>query len=420
MEGIMGRNRRIRIRQYHIWLRLLAKRLWRQPVYIGLLLLIPILGWAVSRIEQGEPGGAVVAVCVEEGAWSRQITDGLKRQEADSVLQFAFHDSAVDVEESVVRTEADCGFVIGADVAERVIGDDWNKCITVYETSESSITGMAKERIGVVIFRLYSEQRYEEYMKETAQGMREGNEISGETAQGTREGASDENAQEDQDGISGEMPQDISGRMVDFAKTTYENHLTDGSTFGFRYKNYDQNSQYSSDTNVISDTAVFPVKGLFAVIIFISGMCGMLEYDSDKREKRFLRLAPNALTYLVDIWMPTVFVSAAVLLCLWISDGVRYSKGLQGIGRLGGMLSVWSVGMWGSQILHLLFYQCVILLYCSILGIMLRRRETIAAAIPILSLGSLVCAPVFIRLSLYLPVFAVLEKLFPVTYYLAL
>ena len=63
-------------------------------------------------------------------------------------------------------------------------------------------------------------------------------------------------------------------------------------------------------------------------------------------------------------------------------------------------------------------YQCIIVLYCCILGIILKRQETIAAAIPILSLGSLVCAPVFIRLAAYVPVFVVLEKLFPVTYYL--
>ena len=74
--------------------------------------------------------------------------------------------------------------------------------------------------------------------------------------------------------------------------------------------------------------------------------------------------------------------------------------------------------MWGRQIFALLIYQCVILLYCVILKVLLRRQETIAAAIPILTLGSLLCAPVFVRLGTYMPVFTVLEKLFPVTYYL--
>jgi hypothetical protein len=50
--------------------------------------------------------------------------------------------------------------------------------------------------------------------------------------------------------------------------------------------------------------------------------------------------------------------------------------------------------------------------------VVLRRQETIAMAIPIFALCSIVCTPVFVRLSLYVPVFKVLENMFPVTYYL--
>ena len=366
-------KRRNRMKQYIIWIRLLARRLWRQPTYIGLLLLIPILGYAVSVMEQGEHGGAAVSVCVEESAWSSQIMDGLQAQDADGILEFILCDDAETTEYSVVSGTADCGFVIPADIEERVMDGGWRKCITVYETAESSITGMAKECISGVIFQLYSEQCYENYMEQ------------------------------------------ISEDIVDFAVDAYEVHLADDSTFGFRYMNDDQYSQYSSDTDSINDTSVFPITVVFAVAIFISGMCGMLEYDKDRQEKRFLRIAPNWLTYEVDVWMPTVFVSAAVLVCLWISDGVQASDGGFSIGTL---LSVWGMGIWLLQIGRLLVYQCIIVLYCSILSIILKRQEAVAAAIPILSLGSLVCAPVFVNLGAYLPVFAVLEKLFPVTYYL--
>lgn len=366
-------KRRFKIRQYLIWLRLLAKRLLRQPAYIGLLALIPILGFVLGMTERGEHGGTEVSVCVEEGAWSSRITDGLREQEKDSVLAFAFYDDAAAVEQSVVGGTADCGFVIPSNIDEAVLDEDWRKSITVYETSASSITGMAEERISGVLFKLYSDQCYREYMR------------------------------------------DISENIVDFAVEAYESHMVDDSTFGFRYVNYDQYSQSDYDTTVTSDMFVFPIKGVFAVIIFISGMCGMLEYDTDRREKRFVRMAPNMLTYMVDVWIPTVFVSLAVLICLWISDGVRLAGGQFSVGA---MLSVWNFGMWLSQIGRLIVYQCIIVLYCCILGIILKRQETIAAAIPILSLGSIVCAPVFIRLAAYLPVFAVLEKLFPVTYYL--
>ena len=372
-QSVINDKKTLKLKQYGIWLKLLSKRLWRQPAYIGLLLLIPILGYAVSVMEQDERSGAVVSVCVEEGAWSDEILDGLKAQEADSVLVFMFCDDADSVEQSIMSNTADCGFMIPADIKEMVLNEGWRKSIAVYETSGSSITGMAKERISGVIFKLYSEQRYQEYM--------------------------------------GQISEDI----VKFAQDAYESHLVDSSTFEFRYVNNNQYSQYDSDTDGIYDTSVFPVKGVFAVIIFIGGMCGMIEYDTDKREKRFVRMAPNWMTYIVNIWIPTVFVSVAVLICLWISDGVHNSGGQVFVRAV---LSVWDAGMWISQIGRLIVYQGVIVIYCCILGIILKRQETIAAAIPILSLGSLVCAPVFIRLAAYVPVFVVLEKLFPVTYYL--
>ena len=361
------------MKQYIIWLRLLAKRLCRQPVYIGLLLLIPILGYAVSIMEQDQKSGATVVVCVEEGTWSEQILDGLRRQDTDSVLTFEFYEDASETERLVVTGGTDCGFVIEGDIREKVMAGEWRKCITVYETSASSVAGMAKERISGVVFQLYSEQCYEDYMGQ------------------------------------------ISEEIVDFAIEAYEIRLVDGSTFGFRYENDDQYSQYNFDTSGTNDTSVFPINGVFAVMIFIGGMCGMLEYDKDKKEKRFLRMAPNILTFLVDVWIPTVFLSAAVLICLWVSAAVRSADGQFSVAA---MLTVWDAGMWVSQIGRLIVYQCVVVLYCCILGIFLKRQETIAAAIPILSLGSLVCAPVFVRLAAYVPVFAVLEKLFPVTYYL--
>ena len=368
-----------KIKQYMIWICLLAKRLWRQPVYISLLVLIPFLGYAVGIMERSGSAGAVVAICVEDGTWSAEIKALLLEQEADSVLQFAFCEEGEEVERCVASEEADCGFVIVADMEDKVLGGDWKRSIAVYENDSSSITGMAKERIAGAIFRLYSEDCYEKYMAQ------------------------------------------IFGTAAGFAMEAYEDHLVDDSTFGFRYLYSDFDSQYDSDTVGGNDravnAAVFPVKGVFAVLIFTGGMCGMLEYEKDKKEKRFLRIAPNILTYIVNIWMSTVFIAGAVLVCLWLSDGIRSCAG--GL-SLDTILAVWSVRMWGEQIAYLMFYQCVIVLYCVILRVLLHRQETIAAAIPILTLGSIICAPVFIRLGSFLPVFAILEKVFPVSYYLML
>ncbi len=375
----MKEKRFCRIKQYWIWICLLMKRLCRQPVYVILAVMVPLSGYAVGILEGSGNRTAQVAVCAQDGTWSEEIIMLLSEQEADNALQFVFCDDRKEVERLVATKEADCGFVISAQIEEKVRDGAWKKSITAYVTDSSSITGIAKEQLAGVIFRLYSETCYEEYMGR------------------------------------------ISEEAAAYAVKAYEEHLADDSTFAFRYLYDDSISQTGADTNVGNDItvkpAIFPIKGVFAVLIFVGGMCGMLEYERDRKEQRFLRMAPNALTYLVDIWAPTLFLSTAVALCLWINDGIRFCGGEMTPGRI---LTVWNFGMWGKQVGNLLIYQGIIILYCMILRIMLRRAETIAAVIPLLALGSLVCAPVFIRLSTYLPVFAVLEKLFPVSYYLLL
>jgi hypothetical protein len=348
-------------------------------MFVGLLLLIPMIGCGVSLLEQEGSGGAVAAVYVADGEWSGQIRNSLQELSAENssggVIQYRFYDSDMEIERAVLTDQADCGFVIGDDIAERVTNDDWRECIQVYTTESSSITGMAKERIAGVIFRLYSEDCYREYMRQI--------------------GEDETLSAEDDESAKGE-----NGEIAAFAQQAYETHLADGSTFSFTYD--DQDSQYSDDGNVNpsveNDSSVFPVKGVFAVLIFISGMCGMLEYERDKREQRFNRLAPNWMTYIVNVWITSFLASVAVYLCLWLTGDLQNT--------------------WLHQAAALLVYQWIIVLYCCILRVVLRRQETIAMAIPIFALCSIVCTPVFVRLSLYVPVFKVLENMFPVTYYL--
>jgi hypothetical protein len=395
-------------------------------MFAALLILIPLIGFGLGLLEQEDTGGAVAAVCVAKSEWSEQIKSSLQAVSAGEpaaqgvqnpgeseqtagenggVIQYVCYDSAEEVERAVLTAQADCGFVIEDDIVRRVKNDDWWDCIRVYTTKSSSITGMAKERIAGVIFKLYSEERYQDYMEEVSEELHD---------------TANENAD-----ISKAREVDAS-EIVRFAQQAYETHLADGTTFSFTYD--DQNGHYDADTtdsvSVENDTTVFPIKGVFAVLIFISGMCGMLEYEKDKREQRFKRLAPDWLTFVVNIWIPALLTSIAVCLCLWLTDTLRYSASASAeYGKSGFFVilpGTWSLSDWLHQATTLLAYQWIVVLYCCILRVILRRQETIAAAIPILALCSLVCAPVFVRLSLYVPVFKVLEKLFPVTYYLML
>lgn len=365
---------------YLTWLFLLGKRLLKQPAFLLLLLAIPLLGYGGNRIEQEETGTAFVSVCIEDGIWKERLADLLmtenegvkeseedeKRQNTTEILQIVLYETPQQVEYTVLRGKADCGFVIPAQIEEAVLTGNWNGVVDCYETQASSFGAIAREKIAGALFQLYAEEKYTDYIEET-----------------------------------------VGKDAVDFAQAAYETHRLDGSTFSFRYERTgkvenengnekagagERKTEIKGRTGTGNGTGtVFPLRGILATLIFLSALCGMLEYEKDKKEKRFVRLVPGYVNFVADVWIPTVFTSGMAVLCL-------------GIGEIG----------------RLLVFQFILILYCSIIRMVLRRREMVAVAIPILITGSLVCSPVFIRLASYVPLFAILEKLFPTTYYLLL
>ncbi|MBO5208460.1 MAG: hypothetical protein J6B68_03850 [Lachnospiraceae bacterium] len=392
------------MRQYFICFSLMMKRILKRPAFLVLLLMIPFIAIGLNQLEQGEQSGVAVGIVIEkelggkalsketdsetnsetdsevnlemesemdsEAAWREEFWKLLQEQEG--LLEFCKYDSSDMLIQAVEKEELDCGFVLSANFMEKVLEDEWQKFVICYETSASTATEFAKERIAYAVFTLYAEESYVNYVEQT-----------------------DAFANAEKNGIK-------RADIVRFAKEAYQSHLADGSTFSFEYQgevnqNLSMQEKQEDAQNMQHTQERFPVRGVLAVCIFLSGMCGLLIDWNDRQEKRFARICPVWMTTVVNVWMPTIYTSFISLITL---------------GLLGKLENV------GKEIGSLFVYQFLLITYCSIIRLVLRRQETIAVAIPILTLASIVCCPVFIRLATYLPMFRVVEKLFPVTYYL--
>ena len=355
------------MRKYLFWFYLMMKRIIKKPAYVLLLIALPILSVIMIKMEQSgdDSTGITVGILFEkEGEWNQRFFSFLSEQ--DSVIRFQEYEKSASLLRDIEKGELDCGVVVPMDIRERLMSDMWQGSLTIYKTSSTSVTEIVKEKIAATVFTFYSEESYVNYV-ESSDAFIEAAESGDRTAE-----------------------------IIKFAKEAYETHLTDGSTFAFQYhgESYDNNTEEQ-----VTDTANpgFRLKGVLAVCIFLSGLCGLLTDWNDRRERRFVRMTPEWVTTAVNIWIPTVYTSAISLLSLLLA------------GQLTGI---------GKELFHLIFYQFLIVVYCSIIRVIIRKQEQLAAAIPILTLASIVCCPVWIRLAVYLPVFHVLEKLFPVTYYL--
>ena len=380
-----GGEEGISVKKYLFWFYLMMKRMIKKPAYLLLLIALPILSVIMIRLEQSgdDSTGITVGILFEkEGQekisqddkeWDQRFFAFLSEQ--DSVIRFQQYEKSSSLLRDIEKGKLDCGVLIPVDIRERLLTDKWQGSLTIYKTSSTSVTEIVKERIAAAVFTFYSEGSYVNYIE------------SSNILQETVEENSDRTA-----------------KISEFAKKAYETHLTDGSTFAFQYHG---ESYYNNAEIQVTDTANpgFRLKGVLAVCIFLSGLCGLLTDWKDRQERRFVRMAPEWMTTMVNIWIPTIYTSVISLLSLLLTRQLT--------GTDGGLF----IGI-GKELCHLVFYQFLIVVYCSIIRVIIRKQEQLAAAIPILTLASIICCPVWIRLAVYLPVFHVLEKLFPVTYYL--
>ena len=464
------------MKRYLVWFRLLMKRALKNPAFLLFLLSMPLLSLLVDRLGQGVSEGIAAGICIEgweaeaweddgvrgeearleeagtegeetriEGTEARLEEAGTERTEAseeagtekirrflallseqEGIVRLRVYDSEAEMRHAVEKGELDCGVFLREELWEGLETGTWQGTITILESSSSSMTQIVKEKIASLVFTLYSEENYVNYIKSSEVFFRE--EETG-TGADIDESAGTEGTSADTD-------------IAEFARTAYETHLLDGSTFAFQYQenqirsdggNLDR-TQAGDDGNLtdgdrnrsdaggtlaggenpdgLLDTS-FRLRGILAVCIFLSGLCGLLTDWKDRSEKRFLRLTSPIVTTMVNIWIPTVYTSAAAFFSLWLTGNITASGSEKA-------LTAGLASGFGKEIFGLLFYQFLIVLYCSIIRIVLRRQETIAAAIPLFVLCSVICCPVWIRLAVYVPLFRVLEKFFPVTYYLLL
>lgn len=367
-----------------IWFRLLMKRTLKKPVFLLFLLLLPLLSYGIDRLGQGESTGMAAGLVLETKEQGRMGDERVLQeflsvlQEKEGILRFRLYEDEAEMRRDVEKGELDCGVFLREDLWDGLNTGAWQDTVILYITSSSGMTEIVKEKIASAVFTIYSERNYVNYVAQS----------------GAFAAAEETSTRAD---------------IVSFAKAAYETHLLEGSTFAFQYRGDSGNNGLMSD-ELPESASAFRLRGILAVCIFLSGLCGLLTDWKDREEKRFVRFAPPILTAMVNVWIPTIFTSAAALFSLLLTGQAYLS------GDLGGMAGLLS-GI-GKEIGALVFYQFLIVLYCSIIRVVLKKQEMIAAAIPLLTLASIVCCPVWIRLAVYLPFFRVLEKFFPVTYYL--
>lgn len=179
---------------------------------------------------------------------------------------------------------------------------------------------------------------------------------------------------------------------IQFAIDAYEEHLTDSSTFTFTYDGeLNDNNETELQINKLN------IKAILALLIFIGGLNALLISIEDKEEKRFITFCENWKVISANIILQVSTLSMISFISLLLTQNIQNI---------------------GSEIINLLMYTIIVCCYCFILSFIFKSKESVSMLIPIIILLSVICCPIFIDLSKYFEIFNMLNKLFPISYYL--
>lgn len=364
-----------RIRRISVYGVLLWKRMWKTHKFFLAFLVLPFLLVAMMQLIKGEATAIQVAVYIEglekgdvDAGSSCFLEELQKRLEAkEDAVRFYIYDSEEAVKEEVASARAECGYCIPADLQQKLEKGKYTKIIKSYESPQSSLQTVCEEALFAEIFSLYEETTF------------------GEQAAGLICEELEENQKQT---IKEEERLEIANR----AEELLEKYRYNGSTFQFAYETYAENAEQK-----IEEKSFISVKGILALAIYICGLCGTLDTLEDEKKGIIVRLKSRKTFQVLTIYMPIFMMSFVTVICLVIT---------------GQMQDV------AKELLGMIIYQIIMIIYCLLLKKLCRKEESLVAAMPVLILASVIVCPVFIDLSQFIPVFRVLEKVFPMSYYL--
>lgn len=346
-------------RQLAVWLFLSWKRALKRPFFLLLLFLLPLGAGVFRQAEELDSGTIAIALYTDGDAWNQRVAEELMAEEGS--FEFYLCGTAGELEADVAAGRAECGYLFPADFRARLESGSYKRAVRVVVSPSTAAAELASETVFAGLFRVLGKELLEQYVTE------------GEAFAAV----SEEN-------------------LWKQIKPLYEKALSNGSTFAFEYETLEGGKITESRMK-----ASFPVRGTGAVFVFVMGLAAAVTAAED--EKRGLYAAMpcgrKRLFQLVSV------ASLVFLSCI----SVYFSLAVAGEGR--GIFTEAAV---------LLCYGGAAAVCSSLLLCLLKQPLVLSGLIPFFILGSLVSCPVFVDLSVFVPVLSVVRRFFLPWYYLRL
>ena len=338
---------------------LFIKRLIKNPAFVCILIIMPLLVTVFNKVNTTEEKRILVGVYNEEEALSKLVCENLKNK--DGFIKFLIYKSKEEMIEGVETKKLECGYIFPPDFKERLDNYKIKRCITCIESPSTILSSISDEVVFASIIRAYGKYIAVNFAKEN-------NVYVG-------------------DGISNS----------DNISKNYERFNVPGKTFYIDYKYIE--SDRANSAEVKDKTMTYTIHGIVSILILISGLFGAVKWFAD--EKKGLYSAFNTVEKIIigfiSILAPAVVMALSGIVTIYLSNTYTYmSREFIGIG----------------------LYTLLVCGFSYSLKLMVKSGTDICIILPVITIGSLIFCPVFIDVSKFIPFISYVNKFFPTFYYL--
>ena len=353
------------VRRFFVWTFLTAKRLLKKPSFVLILLMLPAVILLYRALITENDGKLHVAVWFEEhDELSKHFLSEMTEKVPEQFLFYECEDEE-DLYSDVAAGRAECGYVFSADMAGKILTDEWRGMITAVVSERTVYGEFVNEIVYDKLNRVLSFKVVSDYLVNRS-------DIDGMDAQAVETLV--------RDGFAKQM---ATGPIVEYVPV-------DART-----------GEIESDSSVAEADSVLtkPIRGTVAIFVLLTGLAGLVFWYQDDAEGRFRVMARERrpLLSFASLLLPTVMAGIAGIACLIIA------------------------GLWkttGAELAAMVLYVLFVAAFANILRFLIPSVHAVCAMIPILTLISYLCCPILLDVATVFPAIRYIRAALLPQYYL--
>ena len=338
------------------WFLMINKRLYKKPIFIIILAIIPIAVAAFSHASTGESGFVNIALACEDknDAIASEIIDKLMSE--NSLINFSYYETPELALSSIKEGKTEAAWIFPSRMQEKVgefskTSSNYDSVVKVVEREEKITLRLAREKLSAAIYKYCARAYY-----------------------------------------------------IDFAtiNTKLTEILSQDELYSY-YDNLDINEQLfefdSHDAEIKSEKydnyLVAPIRGLLSVVVFLCGMAAVLFFMQDEKNGTFSLVPLNKRDSIAFACIIIAVINVAVMM----------------------LISIFAAGLVTTvlrEILSIMLYTVCCSAFCLMLKQFIRSIRFLGSVIPLVVIITIALCPVFFDFRKLL----VLQLLLPPTYYI--